>query len=179
MTTRYEAFAGVDVGSLGTKSVIFANGEIAGSSIIRTGIRSVENGLAALEKALDAENLKREDIRFTVGTGYGRVSAPYADKAITEITCHARGVHRLVPNTRTVIEIETEDRIGLLYAISQSFTEVALDISAAKICTEKGAAIDSFYVREHDGQKIVAAERQGVIEQKLRQAIRALEKAVV
>jgi len=109
MTTRYEAFAGVDVGSLGTKSVIFANGEIAGSSIIRTGIRSVENGLAALEKALDAANLKREDIRFTVGTGYGRVSAPYADKAITEITCHAKGAHYMHPATRTIIDMGGQD----------------------------------------------------------------------
>jgi [protein-PII] uridylyltransferase len=77
--------------------------------------------------------------------------------------------------TRTLIEIETEDRVGLLYAISQSFTEVALDISAAKICTEKGAAIDSFYVRELDGGKILAPERQTTIDRKLRQAIQSLE----
>ena len=62
--------------------------------------------------------------------------------------------------TRTLIEIETEDRLGLLYAISQTFAELALDISAARIVTERGAAIDSFYVCELDGGKIVSAERQ-------------------
>jgi len=75
---------------------------------------------------------------------------------------------------RTLIEIETEDRVGLLYAISEVLAEFALDISAAKILTEKGAAIDSFYVRELDGGKILAPERQQLIERKLQQAIARL-----
>jgi len=78
--------------------------------------------------------------------------------------------------TRTIIEVETEDRIGLLYTISQGLAELALDISAAKISTEKGAAIDSFYVRELNGEKILEPERHRAIERKLRQAIHTLEK---
>ena len=77
---------------------------------------------------------------------------------------------------RTIIEVETEDRIGLLYTISQALAELALDISAAKISTEKGAAIDSFYVRELNGEKILEPERHRSIERKLRQAIHTLEK---
>ncbi|MEJ0091360.1 MAG: [protein-PII] uridylyltransferase [Limisphaerales bacterium] len=52
---------------------------------------------------------------------------------------------------RTLIEIETEDQLGLLYAISQTFAELSVDIAGARIVTERGAAIDSFYVRELDG----------------------------
>jgi [protein-PII] uridylyltransferase len=78
---------------------------------------------------------------------------------------------------RTLIEIETEDRVGLLYAISEVLAEFDLDISAAKILTEKGAAIDSFYVRELDGGKILAPERQKSIEGKLEKAIRSLDEA--
>lgn len=75
---------------------------------------------------------------------------------------------------RTVIEIETEDRLGLLFAVAQVFAELGLDISVAKIVTEKGAAIDSFYVREFDGQKVLQPERQQVIAARLRAAIESL-----
>ena len=78
-------------------------------------------------------------------------------------------------DTRTLIEIETEDRLGLLYAISQAFAELLLDISGARIVTERGAAIDSFYVRERDGSRITAPERQRLIEHSLREAISRLD----
>lgn len=78
-------------------------------------------------------------------------------------------------DTRTLIEIETEDRLGLLYAISQTFTELALDISGARIVTERGAAIDSFYVCELDGGKVENAARQLFIEDRLRSAIKQLD----
>jgi [protein-PII] uridylyltransferase len=77
--------------------------------------------------------------------------------------------------TRTLIEIETEDRIGLLYEISQTFSELEIDIAAAKISTEKGAAIDTFYVRELGGGKVVSTERHRAIERKLRQALHSLD----
>ena len=77
--------------------------------------------------------------------------------------------------SRTLIEIETEDRIGLLYTISQTLTELALDIAAAKICTERGAALDNFYVRELAGGKVLEPERHRAIERRLRQAIHALD----
>jgi [protein-PII] uridylyltransferase len=79
--------------------------------------------------------------------------------------------------TRTLIEIETEDQLGLLYAISQTFAELSVDIAGARIVTERGAAIDSFYVRELDGGKIISPERQKLIEGKLREAIKRFDAA--
>ena len=76
---------------------------------------------------------------------------------------------------RTVIDLEAEDHVGLLYAISQALSELDLDIFVAKITTEKGAAVDSFYVNERDGRKIPNPERQLQIEQRLRAAIARLE----
>jgi [protein-PII] uridylyltransferase len=78
-------------------------------------------------------------------------------------------------DTRTVIEIETEDHVGLLYAISQTLAELAVDIAGARIVTERGAAIDTFYVREPRGGKIVSSERQELIKTKLHEVIRQLE----
>lgn len=103
------AFAGVDVGSLTTKSVIVSNGTILGSALIPTGINTEENGLNALQKALDAAKLTRDDLKYIVATGYGRISAPYANKTVTEITCHAKGAHYLHPETRTIIDMGGQD----------------------------------------------------------------------
>ena len=72
---------------------------------------------------------------------------------------------------RTLIEIETEDRLGLLYTISQAFAELNLDISAARIVTERGAAIDSFYVRDVDGRKVTSLDRLKWIAARLRETI--------
>jgi [protein-PII] uridylyltransferase len=76
--------------------------------------------------------------------------------------------------TRTIVQAEAEDRVGLLYAISQVLNDLDLDIYVAKISTEKGAAIDSFYIAEEDGGKITDPERQKTIERKLRAAIHRL-----
>ncbi len=78
-------------------------------------------------------------------------------------------------DTRTVIEVETEDRIGLLYTISQVFSELGVDIAVAKILTDKGAAIDTFYVTNTAREKIIDPGELSRMEQRLRQAITALD----
>jgi [protein-PII] uridylyltransferase len=69
----------------------------------------------------------------------------------------------------TILDIEIEDRIGLLYFISQTMAELGLDISLAKILTEKGAAIDTFYITTWDKQKITDLDQQKFIEARLRE----------
>ena len=54
---------------------------------------------------------------------------------------------------RTIVDIEAEDRPGLLYFLTAAFNEMELDISFARISTERGAAIDSFYVRDRNGRR--------------------------
>jgi [protein-PII] uridylyltransferase len=76
--------------------------------------------------------------------------------------------------SRTAIEVETEDRVGLLYTISLALAELDLYISAARIVTEKGAAIDTFYVNERDGKKIPDRGRQEFVERKIRDSINKL-----
>ena len=79
-----------------------------------------------------------------------------------------------ISNNRTILEIQTEDRIGLLYAITNTLTDLGLDISFAKISTEKGAAIDSFYVQDQFGKKITDSDRLATIKSKLHSAIELL-----
>jgi CoA-substrate-specific enzyme activase, putative len=109
MPNSSPAYAGVDVGSLAAKSVIISNGKIVGKSLIRTSINTEESGKTALSKALESAHLTKGDLSYIVATGYGRVSAPYANKTITEISCHGRGAHYLHPGTRTIIDIGGQD----------------------------------------------------------------------
>ena len=72
---------------------------------------------------------------------------------------------------RTLIEIEAEDRLGLLFTITQKLAELRLDIATARIATERGAAIDSFYVSYEKGGKITDAKQQERVVSRLRAAI--------
>jgi len=76
-----------------------------------------------------------------------------------------------ISKSRTVVEVQTEDRIGLLYTITNTLTHLSLDISFAKISTEKGAAIDSFYIQDQLGQKITDPDRLSTIKGRLLTAI--------
>jgi [protein-PII] uridylyltransferase len=96
-------------------------------------------------------------------------SSPGNERLATEINFDNE-----ISEGRTAIEIETEDRVGLLYAMSQAFTALKVDISSAKIFTEKGAAIDTFYVSELRGGKITDAQRQRALAHALREAINNL-----
>jgi [protein-PII] uridylyltransferase len=71
--------------------------------------------------------------------------------------------------------VETEDRVGLLYTIAQTLSELKIDVILSKITTEKGAAIDSFYVTEIGGGKLTSQQRLHTLERRLKTAIAALE----
>ncbi|MCK4307712.1 2-hydroxyglutaryl-CoA dehydratase [candidate division WOR-3 bacterium] len=102
-------FAGIDVGSLVTKAVVLRDGKVAGYSIISSRTNPRKAGEQALEKAITNANCKREDIKCIVATGYGRSSFSFADKTVTELTCHATGAHYLNTEIRTVIDIGGQD----------------------------------------------------------------------
>ena len=110
-------FLGIDVGSSTTNAVILSShGEVAGYSIVQTEANSTEAAERALEEALFEASIGREMIKSSVATGYGRISVPFADKKITEITCHGLGAYHLYPETGTVIDLGGQDskviRIG-------------------------------------------------------------------
>lgn len=100
--------AGIDVGSITTKAVL-SNGTAWQSVTAPTGHSPGRAGRKALEELLIQAGLLREDIGFIIGTGYGRISLPFIDRAVTEITCHAKGAHFLLAGTKTVIDIGGQD----------------------------------------------------------------------
>jgi bzd-type benzoyl-CoA reductase Q subunit len=101
---------GVDVGSVSTQAVILADGELLCYANMRTGSDSPQSANRALTWALEGTGLLPEQIRYTVGTGYGRVNVPFAQRAITEIACHARGANFMYgPTVRTVLDMGGQD----------------------------------------------------------------------
>ena len=110
VNSEEDLVAGVDVGSVGSKAVVLAGSEILCYGIIRTGSSSGDSAQKALEKAISESAIKADDINFTVGTGYGRANVSFANKIITEISCHARGVNYMAgPSVRTVLDMGGQD----------------------------------------------------------------------
>jgi len=102
--------AGVDVGSVGSKAVIMADGEIYAWSVMRTGSNSADSANKALGWAMENTGLTLKDFNYIVGTGYGRVNVPMANRAITEIACHAKGANYIWgQSVRTVLDVGGQD----------------------------------------------------------------------
>jgi len=102
--------AGVDVGSVGSKAAVLVNGEIYSWGITRTGSNSPDSAVKALNWALKDTGLKQSDCKYIVGTGYGRVNIPFANKALTEIACHAKGANYIWGSqVHTVLDVGGQD----------------------------------------------------------------------
>ncbi len=123
-------FAGVDIGSTMTKVVIM-NQAVLASVIGPTGPEHRKLANRVMEEALAKAKLPFDDITYVVATGYGRISVPFADKQITEISCHARGVGYLLPEARTVIDIGGQDSKGIKLKDGQAVDFVMNDRCAA------------------------------------------------
>lgn len=105
---------GIDSGSTSTNAVIMdQDRKIRAFSVIRTGAKSGESADRILKEVLDRTGLKREDIARIVSTGYGRVSIPFADENVTEISCHGKGAHYFNPKIRTILDIGGQDSKGI------------------------------------------------------------------
>lgn len=101
---------GVDVGSVSSQAVVMADGKLFAYSNMRTGSDSPESARKAMDWALEGTGLGLSDVHYVVGTGYGRVNVPFAQRAITEIACHARGANFMYgPAVRTVLDMGGQD----------------------------------------------------------------------
>jgi predicted CoA-substrate-specific enzyme activase len=109
---KSQYFAGVDIGSTMTKVAVINQTTLV-SVIGPTGPEHRKLANEVMEEALAKANLHFEAITYVVATGYGRINVPFADKQITEISCHARGVGYLLPEVRTVIDIGGQDCKGI------------------------------------------------------------------
>ena len=114
--SRMKYFGGCDAGSTYTKCVIIdENGKIASAVTKRSRINPVLSAKDALDEAVsqvDGLN-SAEELTYLIGTGYGRNKVPFADENISEISCHAMGVHVTDPSVKAIIDIGGQDVKGI------------------------------------------------------------------
>ena len=114
--TGKKYFGGCDAGSTYTKCVILdEEGDIQASVTRRSRINPVLSAQDALDEAIGmVEGLNSaEELAYLIGTGYGRNKVPFADENISEISCHAMGVHVTDPNVKAIIDIGGQDVKGI------------------------------------------------------------------
>lgn len=105
--------AGIDIGSIYSKVIILKNEQILASLVKRTGGEIKAISYRLMEEVLTPLGLQIEDLKSVVATGYGRISVPFAEKQVTEISCFGRGVANSFPEVRTVIDIGGQDSKGI------------------------------------------------------------------
>lgn len=100
---------GIDIGSASSKAVILKDGsEIIAKAVIQSGTGTSGPG-RVMEAVFEKAPVSFDQIDQTIATGYGRFSVENADKQISEITCHAKGIFYLIPTARTIIDIGGQD----------------------------------------------------------------------
>jgi predicted CoA-substrate-specific enzyme activase len=102
---------GFDLGSRTSKAVLLAEGKLH-TAIIPTGIYMQQTADKLFSRLLKQSGYAREQIRYIVGTGYGRIALGFAEipsKVVTEISCHAMGAHFLNAKTKSIVDIGGQD----------------------------------------------------------------------
>ncbi|RJP55602.1 MAG: 2-hydroxyglutaryl-CoA dehydratase [Deltaproteobacteria bacterium] len=103
-------YLGIDIGSLTCDAVLIDDSEkILASSVVPTGARNREAITRAADEVLRSACISEKEVTATVSTGYGRKRVEGRLTAVTEITCHARGIKALLPGTRLLIDIGGQD----------------------------------------------------------------------
>ena len=98
-------FVGIDVGSGYSKAVVCENRTLKSYAIMPSGGDYRESARRIADEALSKINISMNDVAYTVAAGYGATMVGFANRTYTDISCHAKGVHHLFPDVRTVIDI--------------------------------------------------------------------------
>ncbi|RJX28380.1 MAG: hypothetical protein C4525_16625 [Desulfarculus sp.] len=101
--------AGCDIGSVSGKAVLFDGQRILASAVIPSRPLPAVTAEEVLGLAAGQAGVSPGDIAYLVGTGYGRVKVPGAQKTVSEITCHARGAAFYNRDAATLIDVGGQD----------------------------------------------------------------------
>ena len=103
--------AGIDAGSRAIKIILIdtENMQVIAKGLADQGVEQDRLASGLFKRVLKKNSINKKDVAAIVATGYGRNAVSIADTTITEITCHAVGVHHLLPDSMTIIDIGGQD----------------------------------------------------------------------
>ena len=96
-----------------TKVVVTEEADIKASLTYHTGAEHRRLANKVMEEALAKAAISFDQVSYVVATGYGRMNVPFADRQITELSCHARGLASMFPNVRLGIDVGGQDAKAL------------------------------------------------------------------
>jgi predicted CoA-substrate-specific enzyme activase len=125
-------FLGVDIGSLSCDAVIIdGEGRQVAWSVVPTGARNIESIARARREAIASAGIAEEDLEAVVATGYGRDRVEGRLAAVTEITCHARGIRELFPETGVLVDVGGQDSKAIRFDDKGAVAEFAMNDKCA------------------------------------------------
>jgi (R)-2-hydroxyacyl-CoA dehydratese activating ATPase len=122
---------GIDVGSITTKAAVAEDDEVIADKVVFTGYNARMAGEQVFESIIGECGINRDSIDRIISTGYGRNSLEFADRAVTEITCHAAGAYYLDRGVRSVIDIGGQDSKAIAVSDTGSPMDFAMNDKCA------------------------------------------------
>ena len=101
--------AGIDVGGENVHIVIKKDGQILGKVAGPTGIRKADAVEQLYHEALKKAGIAQKDVERVVATGSAAKRVAFANDIIPDAAADARGVNKLIPSARTVIDVGAEE----------------------------------------------------------------------
>lgn len=101
--------AGIDVGGKNVHIIIKKDGQILGKVAGSTGIKKTEAVEQLYDEVLKKAGLTRKDVECVVATGSSAKRVAFANGFIADAAADARGVIKLIPSARTVINVGAEE----------------------------------------------------------------------
>ncbi len=99
-------FMGIDIGSTTTKGVITCEDEVVARHLTGSGTNYRASAETLAAELLKQTGITRQELGGTVATGQGAANAVFSDRQVSDIRCCARGIHRIFPSVRTVIDVQ-------------------------------------------------------------------------
>ena len=125
-------YLGLDIGSLSCDAVLIDGGaNVLAASVVPTGARNLEAIDRARKEVLSTAGVSETDLKATVSTGYGRDRVDKRLAAVTEITCHAKGIGVMMPGTRLLVDIGGQDSKAIFLDAAGQVRDFAMNDKCA------------------------------------------------